>query len=96
MSLRLPSIIIPSPYVADNHQYKNGLTLVKKQAAVMIEEKDLVDDILVKTIDELMNDENRLNEMKKNLEGMTIDKSATKIYDVLKKLVGVQNDKENN
>jgi len=96
MSLRLPSIIIPSPYVADNHQYKNGLTLVKKQAAVMIEEKDLVDDILVKTIDDLMNDENKLNEMKKNLEGMTIDKSATKIYDVLKKIVGVQNDKENN
>ena len=43
-----------------------------------------------------MNNENKLNEMKKNLEGMTIDKSATKIYDVLKKIVGVQNDKENN
>ena len=88
MSLRLPSIIIPSPYVADNHQYKNGLTLTDAKAAVMIEEKDLVDNVLVDKIDELMNNDLLLEKMKKNLEGMTIDKSASKIYDVLKEIVG--------
>ena len=41
IALNVPSIIIPSPFVANNHQYINALDLVKKDAALMIEEKDL-------------------------------------------------------
>lgn len=36
-----PSILIPSPYVAENHQFHNAQALVKRGAAVCIEEKDL-------------------------------------------------------
>lgn len=37
----LPSILIPYPYAADNHQVKNALSLVDKNATEMIEDKDL-------------------------------------------------------
>jgi UDP-N-acetylglucosamine--N-acetylmuramyl-(pentapeptide) pyrophosphoryl-undecaprenol N-acetylglucosamine transferase len=36
-----PVIFIPSPNVAENHQFKNAKTLVNKNAAVLIEEKNL-------------------------------------------------------
>ena len=37
----VPSILIPSPYVTNNHQYKNAMDLVNTNAAVQIEEKNL-------------------------------------------------------
>ncbi len=40
-SLGIPAILIPSPYVANNHQFYNASVLVKEHAARMIEEKDL-------------------------------------------------------
>ena len=40
-ALGIPSILIPSPYVANNHQFYNASMLVKDHAAHMIEEKDL-------------------------------------------------------
>jgi len=92
IALQVPSILIPSPYVTNNHQYKNALDLVNKNAAMMIEEKDLKDDILVKNIDLIINDEEKIKEMKNNLKSMDIDNSATKIYYIIKKLVGEKNE----
>lgn len=88
IALKVPSIIIPSPYVPDNHQYKNAINLVNKDAAMMIEEKDLRGDILVRTIDLLINDNTKLKAMKDNLEEFTIKNSATIIYDNIKKIIG--------
>lgn len=87
ISLKIPSIIIPSPYVPNNHQYKNALDLVKANAGIMIEEKDLKGDILVRTIDNLLKDKEQLNNMKKNLEKLNIENSATIIYDNIRKLI---------
>lgn len=92
IALQVPSILIPSPYVTNNHQYKNALDLVKRDAAVLIEEKDLKGEILVNNIDLIINDENKIKEMKKNLKEMDIDNSASKIYNVIKKLVGDKNE----
>ena len=88
ISLKLPSILIPSPYVPNNHQFINGMDFINKNAGVMIEEKDLTGSLLVKTIDELINDDKRLKEMKNNLEDMGINDSASQIYELLKKLIG--------
>lgn len=46
-------IFIPSPYVADDHQYKNASVLEKADAALLIEEKYLCNDILKKSIEEI-------------------------------------------
>lgn len=88
ISLKLPSILIPSPYVPNNHQYVNGMDFVNKHAGVMIEEKDLTGEKLVKTIDSLINDDKILKEMKENLADLGVDDSATRIYELLKKLTG--------
>ena len=65
-AIGIPSILIPSPYVPNNHQYYNGKALVDKDAAVMIEEKDLSGELLNKTINELISDDNRLKQMGEN------------------------------
>ena len=87
IALEVPSILIPSPYVANNHQYLNALDLVNKDAALMIEEKDLSDGVLVKKVDDLINDEIKIKKIKDNLRGMRIKDSASIIYDNLKRVV---------
>lgn len=87
IALKVPSILIPSPYVAENHQYKNALDLINKDAALMIEEKELKGDILVRTIDNLIDNEEKIKSIKKNLEELSVNDSATRIYNELKELV---------
>ena len=87
IALSKPSILIPSPYVANNHQYKNALDLTERNAAIMLEERDLKGDILVRKIDSLINNQEKLNEMKKNLKELYIPNSAQKIYNILKEMV---------
>ncbi|MBP9988647.1 MAG: undecaprenyldiphospho-muramoylpentapeptide beta-N-acetylglucosaminyltransferase, partial [Ruminococcus sp.] len=48
-----PSILIPYPYAAENHQYYNAMTLVDNGAAILIEDKDLTGERLIKEVDEL-------------------------------------------
>lgn len=87
VALGLPSILIPSPYVANNHQFKNALDLVNSNSAFMIEEKDLKGDILVRKIDEVLNDSKMIKEVQKNLKTLMVSNSASLIYDNIKELV---------
>lgn len=87
IALKVPSILIPSPFVANNHQYLNALDLVNNQAAVMIEEKDLKDRTLSKATDRLICDRVKCGEMKKNLEKMEIKNSTEIIYENIKKII---------
>lgn len=65
-ALGTPSILIPSPYVANNHQYYNAKVLVDKKAALMIEEKDLTATLLNKNIEFIMTNQILREEMKQN------------------------------
>ena len=65
MALKVPTIFIPSPYVANNHQYYNALDLVDKKAALMLEEKYFSAKALFEKIDELIKSN---EEVKKNLD----------------------------
>ena len=87
IALQVPSILIPSPYVPDNHQYKNAMDLVNKDAAILIEEKDLKGDILIRTIDDMISDEDYLDKIKSNLNELSIPESATKIYNTIKEII---------
>lgn len=58
------SILIPSPHVANNHQYFNAKTLVDVGAALMLEEKDLTKDSLSEMVNKLMCDPEKLGEMR--------------------------------
>lgn len=61
-----PSILIPSPNVAENHQYHNAMTLAQNDGAILIEEKNLNGEILAKTVVDLKNNREKLNEISKN------------------------------
>lgn len=87
IALDLPSILIPSPYVPNNHQYKNALDLVNVGASKLIEEKDLEGDIIVREVDSIINDDKKLNLMKTNLKSLKVDNSSTIIYENIKKLI---------
>lgn len=85
--LNLPSILIPSPYVPNNHQYVNAMDLVNENAGILIEEKDLDSKKLVDQIDNLLNNEKKLKEIKNNLNNLKVDGSATIIYNNIKKII---------
>lgn len=91
IALNIPSILIPSPYVPNNHQYKNAMDLVNSNAAILVEEKDLKNDVIVRNIDELFNNPKKYYEMKENLKSLKIDNSATIIYESIKKLIDRKN-----
>ena len=65
-ALSKPSILIPSPNVAENHQFHNAMALAKNDGAVLIEEKDLDGNFLAQKILELKNDESKLEIISKN------------------------------
>lgn len=87
IALQIPTILIPSPYVPNNHQYKNAIDIVDKNAALLIEEKNLNGKLLVEKIDQLVNDKELYQNMKQNLEKLAIKDSADRIYNVLKEMI---------
>ena len=88
-----PSILIPSPNVAENHQYHNAMALVNKKAALMIEEKDLTPEKLTDAIDSLASDPRRLAEYSDNAKKMGIANASERIYDIIMEVVS-QKDKK--
>ncbi len=60
----VPAVLIPSPYVAHNHQFYNASVLVDANAGVMIEEKNLNAETLSNAISKIMNDPIRMESMK--------------------------------
>ena len=86
-ALKVSSILIPSPFVTENHQYKNAMDLVNKNAALIIEEKDLNGDILLRYVEKILNDKKFNMDLKKNLSDFVVSNSATKIYEEIMKAV---------
>ncbi len=69
-----PAVLIPSPYVAENHQFHNAMSLKKVGAAELIEEKDLNGELLYSTLKKIINDKATLENMSKNaLESAIVD-----------------------
>lgn len=77
------SILIPSPYVAENHQYHNAMALVNRNAARIIEEKDLTSVSLKGMLDELLSSPDVLFEIEKNAKNMAIIDARERIADII-------------
>ena len=81
------SILIPSPYVAENHQYHNAMALVNRNAARILEEKDLTTDSLKALMNELISDKNVLRQIEQNAKDMAIIDARERIADIILSLV---------
>lgn len=86
-SLGVASLIIPSPYVASNHQEYNALELCNQNAAEMILEKNLTKDSLLSKIDELLNDDKKIQELKNNASKLGKPNASKDIYELMKKVI---------
>lgn len=84
--LQKPSILIPSPNVAEDHQTKNAKTLVDNNAAILVTDKDAptkLTDIVIETI----KSKEKLNELSINIIAMAELDSASRIVDEAQKLI---------
>lgn len=86
LALGLPSILVPSPYVTANHQEYNARALVDNGAAEMILEKDLTPQRLFDKIDEIVQDDHRLEFMAKQNKQLAIVDATSRIVNELENI----------
>ena len=81
-----PSILVPSPNVAEDHQTKNAMALVDKKAALMIRDIDAVNVLVGKMIDTVLDDE-LLSSLSANVAGMALPDAAGHIVDCMESIL---------
>ena len=87
LALEIPSVLIPSPYVANNHQYYNAKDLNDKNLSFMLEEKDLNKDSLTLVIRNILDNKKMYDSYKENLNKNKKIKSSTIMYKELNKII---------
>jgi len=87
LALSLPAIFVPSPYVANNHQFYNAKEIVDANAGLLIEEKDLDGKTLFNLVTDLLNDKQKYEIMKMNLKNLGKTDSSDVIVQELKELL---------
>lgn len=82
------SILIPSPNVAENHQFHNAMALVNRNAAAILEEKDLSGDTLRKLVEDLFHDPDTIPTLSANAKKMAITDANDRIYQLIREVLG--------
>jgi UDP-N-acetylglucosamine--N-acetylmuramyl-(pentapeptide) pyrophosphoryl-undecaprenol N-acetylglucosamine transferase len=83
-----PGVLIPSPYVTDNHQEHNARWLVDNGAAEMILEKDLTGERLFRTILDMVSSERRLHSMRKRSAELGLTNAVQAFTMQMRQLIG--------
>ena len=81
-----PVILVPSPNVAEDHQTKNAMALVNKDAAIYVKDAE-APDVLLKRALEIVNDDDKLKSLSVNIKKLGLPNSADIIADEVLKLV---------
>lgn len=74
------SILIPSPNVAENHQYHNAMALVNRGAAEIIEEKDLTGELLLKKLRGILEEKGKAAALGEEAKKMSVPDANERIY----------------
>lgn len=85
-----PSILVPSPYVAENHQYYNGMVLVANNAAYMIEQHKYDKAEFLALVEKLRTRPDKLLLMSQNVQALAINDTTERIYQELKLLLNIE------
>lgn len=82
------SLLVPSPNVAEDHQTKNAMALVDKDAAVMVRDADAAEKLVDATL-QLVADDTKLESLSANILKMAkrnaVDKIVDKVFELIKK-----------
>lgn len=81
-----PSILVPSPNVAEDHQTHNAMALVNKDAAIMIKDSEATEKVANEVI-KLINNTERLMQLSANAIKLAQRDSAARIADEVVKLI---------
>ena len=81
-----PVILIPSPNVAEDHQTKNAMALVNKQAAIYVKDAEAPDTLLPLAL-KVITDDSKLKSLSENVKKMGLKNSADIIADEVLKLI---------
>ena len=81
-----PAILVPSPNVAEDHQTKNAMSLVEKNAAVLVTDDECRNN-LMNVVLQVLNDEQRQQMLKSNIAKLSVRDSASRIVDEVYKIV---------
>lgn len=87
-AIGLPSILVPSPYVTNNHQYLNAKELEENGASKIVNESEFNSTVIIPLIDTILNNKTIYNQMKKSALKLGVPTSATKFYEEIKKVIG--------
>ncbi len=77
-NIKKPIILIPSPNVAEDHQTKNAMSLVTKDAAIMITDQEAGDKLITEAIN-LLHDEKKQQKLKENINQFAINDADQRI-----------------
>ncbi|MFB5660656.1 undecaprenyldiphospho-muramoylpentapeptide beta-N-acetylglucosaminyltransferase [Alteribacillus sp. HJP-4] len=86
-ALGLPSILIPSPYVTNNHQEKNAQSLRTSGAAIVRNEQEMNGRLLLEDTDAVLNNETKWKEMHSAALSLATPNAAEHLYDTILNLV---------
>lgn len=84
--LGLPSILVPSPNVAEDHQTRNAEALVSNNAAEMVTDAQARELLVVRAL-ELVKEKSELAMLGENVRKMALPHSADKIVDIISRLL---------
>lgn len=93
LALKKKSILIPSPYVANNHQYYNAKDLTDMGVSLLLEEKNLTVERISNNINACLFDEVVSSKLDNSLNNLKVDDSANLIYTKIKELIDYGNEK---
>ena len=82
-----PTILVPSPYVAENHQYHNGMVLVHAGAAYLIEEKKYNKEEFLQMVEDFCAHPEKLAAFGKAAKKLGVTDTTERIYRLLMELV---------
>lgn len=82
-----PSVLVPFPHSAADHQKRNALSVQASNAALMLEEKDLSPRLLFRTITEILYDDNKLRKMSKNAKKVGIADATERIVNLILEVI---------
>lgn len=86
-ALGIPAILVPSPYVTNDHQTKNAQSLVNAGAAELVKEADLTATSLLKAVDGLMLSADHREDMANNAKKLGMPDAADQLLKVLESVV---------
>jgi len=84
--MKKPTLLVPFPYAAEDHQTVNAMSLVDKNAALIVRDSEAKDKVIPMIIDLAM-DEGKQNELKNNIGQLAIADADSRIAEEILNLI---------